>query len=64
MKLKMYEMNVNAFRELRYRDRRATEIAVSVQSYLEPTPSTRRAIAKYPAPRGIDRIFHRKYYRY
>eukprot|EP00965_Chrysotila_dentata_P104048 3436152-Pleurochrysis_carterae.AAC.1 len=53
-----------AFCELRYRDRRSTEIAISPDSYLEPIPSTLGAIAKYPALRGIDRKFNRKYYQY
>eukprot|EP00965_Chrysotila_dentata_P094040 3108294-Pleurochrysis_carterae.AAC.1 len=40
---KMYEMNIevksqsSAFCELRYRDRLANKIAISVDSYLEPT---------------------------
>eukprot|EP00965_Chrysotila_dentata_P035857 1193394-Pleurochrysis_carterae.AAC.2 len=66
----MYEMNVkvksqsSTFCELRYRDRRSTKIAISCDSYLETIPSTRGAIAKYPASRGINRISHRKYCQY
>eukprot|EP00965_Chrysotila_dentata_P249548 6208950-Pleurochrysis_carterae.AAC.1 len=67
---KIYEMNVkvksqsSAFCELRHRDRRSTKIAISGDSYLEPTPSTLGAIAKYPASRSIDSISHRKYNQY
>eukprot|EP00965_Chrysotila_dentata_P033355 1110345-Pleurochrysis_carterae.AAC.1 len=66
----MYEMNVkvksqsSAFCELRYRDCRSTKIAFSGDSYLEPIPSTRWAIAKYPATRGVDRISHSKHHQY
>eukprot|EP00965_Chrysotila_dentata_P040777 1352090-Pleurochrysis_carterae.AAC.1 len=54
----------SAICELRYRDRRSTKIAISGDFYLKPTPSSRGAIAKYPASKGIDRISHRNYYQY
>eukprot|EP00965_Chrysotila_dentata_P121579 4019431-Pleurochrysis_carterae.AAC.1 len=63
MNVKMKSQNL-ALRALRDRGRRSTEIAISVDSYLEPTPSTRTAIVRYPAPWGIDQISPRKYYQY